>query len=78
MLEEEIVPRYYERDENGLPRRWLELMKASMATTIWQFSTSRMLQRVRGRAVSAGQPRAHAPPRERRRAVAGSATRSRT
>jgi starch phosphorylase len=44
LLEEEIVPRYYERDKNGLPRRWLEMMKASMASTIWQFSTSRMLQ----------------------------------
>jgi starch phosphorylase len=44
LLETEIVPRYYERDANGLPRRWLEMMKASMATTVWQFSTSRMLQ----------------------------------
>ena len=44
LLETEIVPRYYERDANGLPPRWLEMMKASMATTVWQFSTSRMLQ----------------------------------
>ncbi len=44
LLETEIVPRYYERDADGLPRRWLETMKASMATTVWQFSTSRMLQ----------------------------------
>ena len=38
------MPRYYERDATGLPKRWLEMMKASMATTVWQFSTSRMLQ----------------------------------
>jgi starch phosphorylase len=35
---------YYERDKKGLPRRWLEKMKASMASTVWEFSTTRMLQ----------------------------------
>jgi glycogen phosphorylase len=44
LLEEEIVPAYYERDDAGLPRRWLALMKESMASTIWQFSTTRMLE----------------------------------
>jgi starch phosphorylase len=44
LLETEIVPRYYDRDANGVPTRWLEMMKASMATTVWEFSTSRMLQ----------------------------------
>jgi glycogen phosphorylase len=43
LLEEEIVPMYYERDADGLPRRWLQMMRQSMASTIWQFSTSRML-----------------------------------
>ncbi|MDP8905666.1 MAG: alpha-glucan family phosphorylase [Chloroflexota bacterium] len=44
LLEQEIVPAYYERDAAGLPRRWLRLMKESIASTIWQFSTSRMLE----------------------------------
>jgi starch phosphorylase len=44
LLENEIVPAYYERDKTDLPRRWLALMKESMASTIWQFSTSRMLR----------------------------------
>ena len=44
LLETEIVPRYYERDADGLPRRWLEVMKAAMATSVWNFSTTRMLQ----------------------------------
>ncbi|CAN5808160.1 alpha-glucan family phosphorylase [soil metagenome] len=44
LLENEIIPRYYERDADGLPRRWLEIMKESMASTAWEFSTSRMLQ----------------------------------
>jgi glycogen phosphorylase len=44
LLENEIVPRFYERDANGVPTRWLEVMKAAMATSVWEFSTSRMLQ----------------------------------
>ena len=43
ILEEEVVPRYYGRDADGLPRGWLELMKRAIATTIWRFSTTRML-----------------------------------
>ncbi len=43
ILEDEVVPRYYERSPQGLPRAWLTLMKRSMATTIWRFSTTRML-----------------------------------
>jgi starch phosphorylase len=44
LLENEIVPTYYDRDKNGLPRRWIEMMKESIASTIWPFSTSRMLE----------------------------------
>ena len=44
ILEEEIVPAYYERDDNDLPARWIGLMRESMASAIWQFSTSRMLE----------------------------------
>ncbi len=44
LLENEIVPMYYDRDKKGLPKRWLDMMRNSMASTIWQFSTSRMLQ----------------------------------
>ena len=43
ILEQDIIPRYYERDADGVPRRWTELMKRSMASTIWRFSTTRML-----------------------------------
>ncbi len=43
LLEDEILPRYYERDENGLPTRWLETMRRAMATALWDFSTTRML-----------------------------------
>jgi starch phosphorylase len=44
ILEQELVPAYYERDEDGLPGRWTQLMRNSISSTIWQFSTTRMLQ----------------------------------
>jgi len=44
LLETEIVPTYYDREGNGFSKRWIELMKESMASALWQFSTSRMLQ----------------------------------
>jgi starch phosphorylase len=43
LLEEEIVPRYYERDAHGLPQAWVDEMRRSMASTLWRFSTTRML-----------------------------------
>lgn len=43
LLEDEILPSYYERDQNGLPTRWLGTMRRAMATALWDFSTTRML-----------------------------------
>lgn len=43
LLEEEIIPLYYDRDPEGLPRRWIEMMKASMKTVCPYFNTDRML-----------------------------------
>jgi starch phosphorylase len=43
VLEEEVVPRYYDRMADGFPTAWVALMRRSMATTIWRFSTTRML-----------------------------------
>ena len=43
ILEDEIVPRYYERGPSGVPVGWTERMRASIASTIWRFSTTRML-----------------------------------
>jgi starch phosphorylase len=44
LLENDIVPCYYDRDRRGVPSRWTDLMRRSMATTLWQFSTTRMLE----------------------------------
>ena len=43
ILEDEVVPRYYERDPLGRPVAWVELMRRSMAASLWRFSTTRML-----------------------------------
>ena len=43
LLEEEIVPLYYEHDAEGLPAAWVDLMRRSMASALWRFSTTRML-----------------------------------
>jgi starch phosphorylase len=44
LLEEEVVPRYYERNGQGIPTGWIQLMRRSMATCLWRFSTTRMLR----------------------------------
>ena len=43
LLETDLIPRYYERDQRGIPTRWVDVMRRSMATTLWRFSTTRML-----------------------------------
>ena len=43
MLESEVVPLFYRRDEDRLPRHWLTKMKNSMRLLCPQFSCNRML-----------------------------------
>jgi starch phosphorylase len=43
LLEDEIVPRFFERGAGGLPEAWVATMRASIASALWQFSTARML-----------------------------------
>ncbi len=44
ILEKDIVPLFYERDEENLPRAWLRQVKASMRILAPAFSSHRMLQ----------------------------------
>ncbi|MEE8524483.1 MAG: alpha-glucan family phosphorylase, partial [Thermoanaerobaculia bacterium] len=44
ILENVILPAYYERDGDGLPRRWIRMMKEAMATLTPRFSASRMVE----------------------------------
>jgi starch phosphorylase len=43
LLEDEIVPEFYDRDAAGLPQAWIERVKRSMRTLIPAFSATRML-----------------------------------
>ena len=42
VLEEHVLPAYYERDEAGLPQRWIALMRESIAELGPRFGTARM------------------------------------
>jgi starch phosphorylase len=43
LLEHEVVPAFYDRDESGLPTRWLEMVRASLRTLGPMFSATRMV-----------------------------------
>jgi len=43
VLENEIIPLYYCRDEQGIPQMWIEKMKESVKTTAYRYSTHRMV-----------------------------------
>ncbi len=44
LMEKEVVPAYYQHRENGVPVKWLDLMKESMATITPAFSAARMIE----------------------------------
>jgi len=43
-LADEVVPRFFDRDEHGLPHRWIETMKASIESVVAPFSAHRMVR----------------------------------
>jgi glycogen phosphorylase len=43
VVTKEVLPPFYDRDERGLPTRWLALMRASLRTLGPRFSATRML-----------------------------------
>jgi len=42
-LETEVIPLYYERDVDGLPRAWIARMKRTIRTLGWRFNSDRMV-----------------------------------
>ena len=44
VLTEEVVPAFYNRDANGIPRAWIKRIRRAMVTLVPQFSTWRMVQ----------------------------------
>jgi starch phosphorylase len=43
VLRDEVVPLYYQRDVDGLPRDWIGRMKRAIRTLGWRFSADRMV-----------------------------------
>ena len=43
LLEGEIIPTYFDRNEDGVPEAWVDRMKASMSSIIPRFSSRRMV-----------------------------------
>jgi starch phosphorylase len=44
LLENQIVPAYYERDERGVPRRWMGMVKDAIRSVAPHFCTRRMVK----------------------------------
>ena len=42
-LEKEVIPTFYARDVDGLPRGWIQMMMNSISTLAWRFSAHRMV-----------------------------------
>jgi starch phosphorylase len=43
VLHDEVIPLYYQRDRDGLPRGWIKRMKRTIRTLGWRFSADRMV-----------------------------------
>ena len=44
VLENEVIPCFYERKNGDIPTRWIKMMKASMKMAMGQFSSHRMMK----------------------------------
>jgi starch phosphorylase len=44
VLEEEVIPTYYDRDNSGLPYRWVAMMKHAIKTLAPRFNSDRMVE----------------------------------
>jgi starch phosphorylase len=43
LLEKEVIPLFYDRDEGGIPRGWIQRVRASLVTAGSRFSATRMM-----------------------------------
>ncbi|MBI4265945.1 MAG: alpha-glucan family phosphorylase [Acidobacteria bacterium] len=44
LIEQQLVPTFYDRDAHGIPRRWLRVVKEAIRTVLPRFSTRRMVK----------------------------------
>jgi starch phosphorylase len=43
-LEREVVPLYYDRDAEGIPRNWIRRVKRAIRTLAWRYNADRMVK----------------------------------
>jgi starch phosphorylase len=43
-LTEQVIPAFFERDDQGLPRKWIQMIRRAMVTLVPQYSTRRMVK----------------------------------
>jgi starch phosphorylase len=43
VIDEQVVPLFYDRDVDGLPQGWIKMMKSSIGSLAWRFSAHRMV-----------------------------------
>lgn len=43
-LEQQIIPEFYDRDQKGIPRKWIDRVRASMSTLTPHFNSNRMMR----------------------------------
>jgi starch phosphorylase len=56
LLENQVVAAWHERDQGGLPRRWIGMMRAAMAHSLRHYSARRMLEEYREKAYAPALP----------------------
>jgi starch phosphorylase len=43
VLQDQVIPLFYDRDDDGLPQGWIQMMMNSIGTLAWRFSAHRMV-----------------------------------
>ena len=54
LLERDVIPEFYKRDEKGIPTAWVARMRESMARLTPQFSSNRAVPGIYGATLLAG------------------------
>jgi starch phosphorylase len=44
VLTKEVIPMFFDRDDGGIPRRWIQRIRRAMVTLVPQFTTDRMVR----------------------------------
>jgi starch phosphorylase len=44
LIEQHLVPTFYDRDDRGIPRRWLQIVKHSVRSVLPRFTARRMVK----------------------------------